>query len=94
MLNIFLLVIFQQYDEFYKKEENPHEMFKEILTKFKKSWCMSAGIQANGHKMMISHLNQFINEVYEKIFENKKLDTISKTKKFILDLRLLVYLIK
>lgn len=38
MLNLFILVVLQQYDEFHQKEENPLERFGEMLDLFKKSW--------------------------------------------------------
>lgn len=38
MLNLFILVTLQQYDEFVNKKENPIEKFSELLDNFKKAW--------------------------------------------------------
>ena len=38
MLNMFILIVLQQFDYFYLNENNPMKNFKEDVDKFKQAW--------------------------------------------------------
>lgn len=88
MLNLFLLVTLQQYDDFYKKKENPIEKFNDILDAFKKSWNKYSTESDNGYRININQISNFLMELDSEIVTNlpKRIDHV---KKYILDLRLL-----
>ena len=87
MLNLFILVTLQQYDEFMAKKENPIEKFEELLISFKESWnkyCTSAD---KGYKMKRNLVANFFYEFdWNKCSCTKNMDEI---RKYIMGLELL-----
>jgi hypothetical protein len=66
MLNLFILIVLQQYDEFHSKDENPIERFSEMLDTFKPQCNKLSSTQDNGIRM-------------DNIKINTLLETIRKT---------------
>ena len=60
MLNLFVLVALQQYDEFHQKEENPIERFEEILDSFKKSWNKFSNEIDKGERIIMTNVTEFL----------------------------------
>lgn len=60
MLNLFVLVVLQQYDEFHKKEENPIERFTDMLDKFKQSWNAFSTEEDNGERINSIKVTDFL----------------------------------
>ena len=88
MLNLFLLVTLQQYDDFHRKKTNPIEKFNEILDNFKKAWNKFSTESDEGYRIKNDNMTNFIllleGELNRK--KNKRVDVI---KKYIMDLTLL-----
>jgi hypothetical protein len=60
MLNLFILVTLQQFDEFNNKSENPIEKFQELSDKFKKSWNYFSDKEDQGYKIKKSKVSEFL----------------------------------
>lgn len=88
MMNLFLLVTLQQYDEFYKKEENPIENFTRIVDSFKNSWNIYSNEVDEGHRIKHNQLTDFL-MTFNVDFLQKTKDSVDKCKKYIMDLKLL-----
>jgi len=67
MLNLFLLVIIMQYDEFYQKVENPIEKFENMARVFKKSWSKFIEKDGDSHRIKSYNIKRFI----ESLLENR-----------------------
>jgi hypothetical protein len=63
MLNLFVLVVLQQYDEFHQKEENPIERFGEMLESFKKCWNTKTTEDDKGERIKMVHVTEFLMEL-------------------------------
>lgn len=63
MLNLFVLVVLQQYDEFHQKEENPIERFGEMLDSFKKSWNSFTNEDDQGERIKMIKITSFLMEL-------------------------------
>lgn len=88
MLNLFLLVTLQQFEDFSRKETNPIEKFGELLKNFKKAWNRHSTLQDKGFRIKCSKLTQFFKEFDSDILR-VKVNDIDFLKKYILDLGLL-----
>ena len=99
MLNLFVLVVLQQYDEFHSKEENPIQSFEELIANFKEVWNKYSLPKDNGERIKNIHITELLIklkgdlkiEYYEEL---KKKETSlqenvvkEKTKKEILELK-------
>jgi hypothetical protein len=88
MLNLFLSVTLQQYDEFTNKNYNPIEKFEKFLTEFNNSWNKFSTYEDKGFRIKKSYIiNFFMDYNWKKLNfpEEGKLEYI---KKFISDLKL------
>ncbi len=91
MLNLFLLIIIMQYDEFYKKKENPMDKFENIFRFFNKYWSQfiekdcPMRIQSKKLKYLLETLEA--NGPRENIGKDEL--KVLSTKLFIFDLKLL-----
>ena len=89
MLNLFLLVTLQQYDDFHRKKTNPIEKFNEILDGFKKAWNPVSGEQDQGWRIRNDHMTTFLVSLEGDMNKNKKNKNLDTIKKYIMDLNLL-----
>jgi len=92
MLNLFLLIIIMQYDEFYKKKENPITKFENIFKVFNKYWTKFIEKKQSPMRIQSKKLVRFL----ETIETNGPKENLGKdelkvlsTKLFIIDLKLL-----
>ena len=88
MLNLFLMVTLQQYDEFTNKNYNPIEKFQKFLVEFNNSWNKFSTYRDKGFRIKKGLLiNFFMDYNWKKLNfpEQGKLDYI---KKYISDLKL------
>ena len=90
MLNLFLLVTLQQFEDFDKKTENPIEKYNDMIECFKKAWNKYSSESDKGYRIKITQVSSFImdleGELINSIKDKKNLDVI---KKYMLDLKLL-----
>lgn len=89
MLNLFVLVVLQQYDDFKAKSENPVEKFNEILENFKKAWNHYSSERDKGYRINVDQLSNFLMELECELIPPKLEKKLDQVKKYILDLRLL-----
>jgi hypothetical protein len=88
MLNLFLLVTLQQYDDFHRKKTNPIEKFNEILDNFKKAWNKFSTESDEGYRIKNDSMTNFI-LLLEGDFNRNRNKRVDIIKKFIMDLTLL-----
>ena len=89
MLNLFLLVTLQQYEDFHRKKTNPIEKFNELLDGFKKAWNPVSSEFYQGWRIKNTDMNKFLLSL--EVFLNKnKVKSLDTIKKYIMDLSLLV----
>jgi hypothetical protein len=87
MLNLFILVTLQQYDEFMAKKENPIEKFQELIIEFKESWNKYCTAADKGYKMKRNHIaNFFYDFKWNRCSYSRNMDEI---RKYIMSLELL-----
>ena len=94
MLNLFLLVTLEQYDEFVKKDENPIETFLEILSVFQSCWNNYSTDRDKGFRIKASNISNFFMELVAADIihpgnDEKNQSSIDKIKKYEIDLKLL-----
>jgi len=89
MLNLFLLVTLQQYEDFHRKKTNPIEKFNEILDGFKKAWNPISNDKDQGWRIKNSDMNTFLSSLEGDLNKNKKNKNLDSNKKYIMDLTLL-----
>lgn len=63
MLNLFILVVLQQYDEFHHKDDNPIELFSELLECFRKTWNKFSSEDDKGERINMLKVTEFLNEL-------------------------------
>ena len=90
MLNLMLLIIIMQYDEFYQKKENPIEKFENIARVFNKYWSFQTKgdknrIKANRIKNLLESFEE--NYIKEDLAKNEL--NVESSDKFIVSLKLL-----
>lgn len=88
MLNLFLLVTLNQYEDFYRKETNPIEKFSEIINNFKQAWNKYSTESDDGYRIKNENMTNFLGQLEGDIMKgkNKRVDLL---KKYIMDLGLL-----
>lgn len=85
VVQLFLLVTVQQYEEYNSRTENPVEKFNRISSAFKSSWNMYSGDK--GYKVQINQLAKVFMNINIDILKEKT-STLEKTKKYIMHLKL------
>jgi len=88
MLNLFLLVTLQQYEDFSRKENNPIEKFSELLDNFKLAWNKYSTESDNGYRIKNDNMRNFLMDFEGDIMKEKK-KRIDLLNKYIMDLGLL-----
>ena len=88
MLNLFLMVTLQQYDEFTNKNYNPIEKFESFLGEFNSSWNKYATPEDNGIRIKKELLVNFFMDYNWKKLNFPEKGKLQHVKKFITDLRL------
>ena len=63
MLNLFVLVVLQQYDEFHQKEDNPIERFSEMVDFMKKTWNKYTTDEDKGERINMILVTKFLYEL-------------------------------
>jgi len=63
MLNLFILVVLQQYDEFHQKEDNPIERFSELLEHMNRVWNKMSAEDDKGERINMINVTQFLFEL-------------------------------
>jgi len=87
MLNLFVSVTIQQYEEFMQKKENPIEEFEELMTGFKEAWNKYCTAEDKGYKMKRNYIASFFFDFrWKKCSYNRNMDEI---RKYIMELGLL-----
>ena len=89
MLNLFLLVTLQQYEDFHRKKTNPIEKFNEILDGFRKAWNPYSSDADNGWRIKNDDMTNFLLAMEGDLNRNKKNKNLDTIKKYIMDLTLL-----
>lgn len=89
MLNLFLLVTLQQYEDFHSKESNPIEKFNGILTSFKKAFIPISTEKDKGHRIKNHLITQFLCNFDLYINRSQEIRDPDIIKKYIMDLALL-----
>jgi hypothetical protein len=94
MLNLFLLVTLEQYDEFVKKDENPIETYNDMLVSFKKAWNKYSTDKDKGFRIKATNIsNLFLDlvesDVIHPSYDEKNKSSLDKIKKYEIDLKLL-----
>ena len=88
MINLFLMVTLQQYDEFTGKKYNPIEKFESFLTEFNNAWNKYSTPEDKGFRIKKGLVTNFFNDFNWKKLnfpENRKLEHI---KKYVSELKL------
>ena len=88
MINLFLMVTLQQYDEFTGKKYNPIEKFESFLTEFNNAWNKYSTPEDKGFRIKKGLVTYFFNDFNWKKLnfpENRKLEHI---KKYVSELKL------
>ena len=88
MLNLFLMVTLQQYDEFTGKKYNPIEKFESFLNEFNNAWNKYSTPEDKGFRIKKGLVTNFFNDFNWKKMnfpENRKLEHI---KKYVTELKL------
>ena len=88
MLNLFLMVTLQQYDEFTNKNYNPIEKFESFLGEFNSSWNKFTTPEDNGIRIKKEFLVNFFMDYNWKKLNFPEKGKLQHVKKFITDLRL------
>lgn len=86
MLNLFLLVVLQTYEEFSSKTENPVERYNDMVNTFKKAWNKYSTLSDEGFRILEKNATKFLMELEGELSENfqqgkdknSKLDNIKK----------------
>lgn len=89
MINLFMLVVLQQYEELNSKDENPIAKFNDILVAFKTAWNIYSTEADDGYRLKNHQLTLFLQELDTSEFDSKFNKTIEEIKKYIVDLKLL-----
>ena len=72
MLNLFVLVTLQQYDEFVGKKENPIELFNDLIDNFKHHWNHFSNENDKGYKLKKNQVHDFFMAFEWKELQLKK----------------------
>ena len=88
MLNLFLMVTLQQYDEFTNKNYNPIEKFESFLSEFNNSWNKFTTPEDNGIKIKQSQVINFFMDYNWKKLNFPEKGKLEYVKRFVSDLKL------
>lgn len=88
MMNLFLLITIQQYNDFFSKPENPIEIFNNIVEAFRSSWNQFSSEESNGHRVKANILTEVLLNANID-FLNKYNHSRDRINKYILDLNVL-----
>ena len=88
MLNLFLMVTLQQYDEFTGKTYNPIEKFESFLTEFNNSWNKFTAPEDKGIRIKQSSVIYFFMDFNWKKLNFPEKGKLEHIKKFVTDLKL------
>ena len=88
MLNLFLMVTLQQYDEFTGKNYNPIEKFEGFLTEFNNSWNKFSTPEDNGIRIKQKSVIHFFMDFNWKKLNFPEKGKLEHVKKFVSDLKL------
>ena len=88
MLNLFLMVTLQQYDEFTNKNYNPIEKFESFLIDFNNAWNKFSDDENQGFRIKIMYVTQFFTEFNWKKLNFPEQGKNEAIKKYVSELRL------
>ena len=88
MLNLFLMVTLQQYDEFTNKNYNPIEKFESFLSEFNNSWNKFSTPEDNGIRIKKGLVINFFMDYNWKKLNFPEKGKLEYVKKFVSDLKL------
>lgn len=88
MLNLFLMVTLQQYDEFTNKTYNPVEKFEDFSNNFRRVWNKYSSTKDKGYRIKKILIPSFFLEFTWKKLQFPEMNKIEHIKKYITDLRL------
>ena len=88
MLNLFLMVTLQQYDEFTGKNYNPIEKFESFLTEFNNSWNKFSTPVDKGIRIKQGNVINFFMDFNWKKLNFPERGKLEHIKKFVMDLKL------
>ena len=88
MLNLFLMVTLQQYDEFTNKNYNPIEKFESFLTEFNNSWNKYSAPEDKGVRIKQGLVINFFMDFNWKKLNFPEKGKLEHIKKFVMNLKL------
>ena len=88
MLNLFLMVTLQQYDEFTNKNYNPIEKFESFLIDFNNSWNKYSDDEDEGFRIKKIYVIQFFMDFNWKKLNFPEQGKLEQVKKYITELKL------
>jgi hypothetical protein len=98
MLNLFLLVTLNQFDEFERKDINPVEKFQDLTHSFKIAWNNYSIESDNGLRIKDNQMANFLmsleGDLAKSLNSFKKGKNLDSVKKYISELELLMYYIQ
>ncbi|MCQ2815701.1 MAG: ion transporter [archaeon] len=89
LLNLFLMVTLQQYDEFTGKAKNPVEVFEMFMNEFKSAWNKYASAPDKGLRMKKHLVPNFLMDFNWKKLHFPEENKIANVKKYVSELKLL-----
>ncbi len=88
MLNLFLMVTLQQYDEFTQKSYNPIEKFEIFSEEFKEAWNKYSTPKDKGYRIKKTLITNFFMDFNWKKLNFPETNKLEFIKKYVLDLKL------
>ena len=88
MLNLFLMVTLQQYDEFTNKNYNPIEKFESFLIDFNNAWNKFSDDEDEGFRIKKIYVIQFFMEFNWKKLNFQEQGKLEAVKKYVTELKL------
>ena len=89
MLNLFLMVTLQQYDEFTGKSYNPVEMYESFVEEYKAAWNKYSSSKDDGFRMKKILVTNFFVEFNWKKLNFPEQNRLEHIKKYVTDLDLI-----
>ena len=88
MINLFLMVTLQQYDEFTGKKYNPIEKFESFLTEFNNAWNKYSTPEDKGFRIKKTLVTNFFNDFNWKKLNFPEYRKLEHIKKYVTELKL------
>ena len=88
MLNLFLMVTLQQYDEFTNKSFNPVELYESFITDFKNCWNKYSEKKDQGYRIKKTLITNFLMDFNWKKLNFPEENKLEHIKKYVLELKL------